>query len=73
MDFDEAVRMIRLKDPRYQPQAYEVVRQGLDHAQKIEQTGFLHSPRHSADSAAGAPTVAEADSRLAETGGSPWG
>ena len=35
MDFDEAVRIIRLKDPRYQPQAYEVVRQGLDHAQKI--------------------------------------
>ena len=35
MDFDEAVRLIRLKDARYQPQAYDVVRLGLDHAQKI--------------------------------------
>ena len=35
MDFDEAVRLIRLKDPRYQPQAYDVVRLGLDHAQKF--------------------------------------
>ncbi len=35
MDFDEAVRLIRQKDARYQPQAYDVVRLGLDHAQKI--------------------------------------
>ncbi len=35
MNFDDAVRIIRLKDPRYLPQAYEVVRLGLDHAQKI--------------------------------------
>ena len=35
MDFDEAVRIIRLKDPRYQPQAYDVVRLGLDLAQKL--------------------------------------
>lgn len=35
MDFTEAVRIIRLKDPRYQPQAYDVVRLGLDHAQKL--------------------------------------
>jgi hypothetical protein len=34
MDFDEAVRLIRQKDPRYQPQAYDVVRLGLDHARK---------------------------------------
>jgi uncharacterized repeat protein (TIGR04138 family) len=35
MDFDEAVRIIRQKDPRYQPQAYDVVRLGLDLAQKL--------------------------------------
>ena len=35
MDFDEAVRIIRQKDPRYQPQAYDVVRLGLDLALTI--------------------------------------
>lgn len=35
MDFEEAVRAIRAKDPRYSAQAYDLVRQGLDHAQKI--------------------------------------
>lgn len=35
MDFEEAVRSIRAKDPRYQPQAYDLVRLSLDHAQKI--------------------------------------
>ena len=30
-----SVRLIRQKDDRYQPQAYEVVRLGLDHAQKL--------------------------------------
>ncbi|MCX6920767.1 MAG: hypothetical protein NTX20_05530 [Verrucomicrobia bacterium] len=35
MNFDEAVRLIRAKDSRYQAQAYDLVRVGLDHAQKI--------------------------------------
>jgi uncharacterized repeat protein (TIGR04138 family) len=35
MDFDEAVSIIRQKDSRYQPQAYDVVRLGLDLAQKL--------------------------------------
>lgn len=35
MDFEEAVKAIRAKDPRYSPQAYDLVRQGLDHAQKL--------------------------------------
>lgn len=34
MDFDEVIRQIRAKDPRYKPQAYELVRLGLDQAQK---------------------------------------
>ena len=35
MDFDDAVRLIRQKDLRYQPQAYDVVHLGLDLAQKL--------------------------------------
>lgn len=35
MDFEDAVREIRRKDTRYPPQAYDVVRLGLDHAQKL--------------------------------------
>jgi uncharacterized repeat protein (TIGR04138 family) len=34
MDFDEVIRQIRAKDARYKPQAYELVRLGLDQAQK---------------------------------------
>ena len=34
MDFAEVIRQIRAKDPRYMPQAYELVRLGLDQAQK---------------------------------------
>ncbi len=35
MDFDDAVRQIREKDPRYSAQAYDLVRLSLDHAQKL--------------------------------------
>lgn len=35
MDFEEAIRQIREKDQRYAPQAYELVRHSLDHAQKL--------------------------------------
>ena len=34
MDFAEVIRQIRAKDPRYKAQAYELVRLGLDQAQK---------------------------------------
>lgn len=35
MDYEATIREIVAKDPRYAPQAYELVRSSLDHAQKL--------------------------------------
>jgi len=34
-NFDEAIELIRLKDPRYRREAYQFVRESLDHTQKM--------------------------------------
>lgn len=35
MDYESVIREIVAKDPRYAPQAYELVRAALDHSQKV--------------------------------------
>jgi uncharacterized repeat protein (TIGR04138 family) len=35
MDYEAVIREIIAKDPRYAPQAYELVRAALDHSQKM--------------------------------------
>lgn len=35
MDYEAVIREIVAKDPRYSPQAYELVRAALDHSQKL--------------------------------------